>query len=144
MKKHIVIISTQFPCTHPAKGEKTKFLELIECGKKIHTIRANYELWKKRIDEVNRGEAVLQLKYWTGKPYHTPQALFKELKQGEVGIQKLQVAVRSYFIDGLASWLTTEKLANNDGLSHLDFTDWFQNSDFAKPAALIHFTNFRY
>jgi hypothetical protein len=36
---------------------------------KLHTIRANYDLWKARIDEVQEGKAVLVVYEWRGKPY---------------------------------------------------------------------------
>lgn len=39
--------------------------------KKLHTCRANYSLWKKRIDEVNEGKAILVIYEWTDKPYNS-------------------------------------------------------------------------
>jgi len=80
-------ISRVFPATHPRVGELTLFYDKIRNGMKsidyshnnasneckLHTVRANYKLWKKRIDEVNAGEAVLVVYEWEGKPYHSWQ-----------------------------------------------------------------------
>ena len=114
---------------------------------KIHTIRANYPLWKKRIDEVNAGKAVLSIRYWSGKPYNSKQVEIAKLT--EAGIQMLEFTslgfrsrpiINGYMEDG--NYFS--KLAKNDGLSLQDFEDWFKGYDLSQPMAIIHFTNFRY
>ena len=46
------------------------------CGRacflvKLHTIRANYPLWEKRIKDIQEGHAVLSVRQWSGKPYRS-------------------------------------------------------------------------
>jgi len=157
-----LMVAQYFPKTHPKAGIATYFEPKIRANDildemckywdpKLHTIRNNYELWKRRIDRVNEGGAVLELRYWEGRPYHTNQITFKTLKQGEVGIQKLQRKIttlvddRHYVIDGdTKPNLKTETLAKNDGLGVYDFIDWFVGGFGVEPKAIIHFTKFRY
>lgn len=143
---YVLMISRQFPATHPKKGQSTFFLSKIAAKEKIHTIRSNYELWKNRIDKVNEGRAVIELRFWDGKPYASKQQTFKTLKQGEVGIQKLDLTLLGWFVDDIESDISHAILANNDGLNQHDFLHWFKgrlnyNMD---PLAIIHFTKFRY
>lgn len=35
-------------------------------------------------------------------------------------------------------------LAHNDGLSEVDWRNWFERYDLTEPLAVIHFTKFRY
>lgn len=151
MKTYYLMISVVFLKTHPKAGQPTSFISKIFSQEKKHTIRGNYELWKKRIDEVNEGKAVLDLRFWEGKPYDSKQQTFKTLKQGEVGVQKLQkrntvlVDNRFYVIDGdVKPNLNTATIAQNDGLGTFDFMDWFKGDFGVEPKAIIHFTEFRY
>jgi len=118
---------------------------------KLHTIRANYELWRKRIDEVNAGNAILVLYEWTGKPYHSKtNELFRFDKDSGIGIQEFKLNS----IEDTYSWSLIDNrffdshniidFATNDGLSLTDFKDWFKNYDLSKQMAIIHFTKFRY
>ena len=144
---YVLMVSRYFPATHPRKGLPTFFLSKITNKEKIHTIRDNYELWKKRIDQVNEGKAVLELRFWEGRPYHTKQTTLKTLKQGEVGIQAIDIDPYglSYRIDSKV-WIFDQRkiIAQNDGLTPEEFKDWFKKSDLSKPMAIIHFTKFRY
>ena len=159
MKTYVLLISRYFPATHPLKGEPTFFHAKIWKGlgdnsyyfqpMKIHTIRSNYDLWKKRIYEVNAGEAVLSLRYWTGKPYNSKQQEFARLdKDSGIDVQKVcfpkdgTPAVYDDF--GYLCKVDKTILANNDGLSFDDFEAWFKGYDLSKPMAIIHFTDFRY
>ena len=187
MKTYVLLISQYFPATHPRKGGKTGFVEKIEnaigitckkcrvvehfdgdcCGylpkknggKKYHTIRANYDLWKKRIDEVNAGEAVLSLRYWTGKPYNSKQQEFARLdKDSGIGVQIADlsnindhavliggsVPPNTPILDVYKRAYCSDFVAKNDGLSLSDFEAWFKGYDLNKPMAIIHFTDFRY
>lgn len=124
---------------------------------KLHTIRSNYDLWKKRIDEVNEGEAILSLRYWSGKPYNSKQVEFMQLTNKDgIGVQEI------CFDDHICDWSDTafiyelvndnqiyrdikfSVLSGNDGLSIQDFKDWFKGYDLSEPMAIIHFTKFRY
>lgn len=55
---------------------------------KIHTIRANYDLWAKRFEEIERGEACLAVRKWTGKPYRSPQIEIARLTKSTVLVSK--------------------------------------------------------
>lgn len=156
LKTYVLIVSPEFPSTHAKKGEKTGFIEQIIYSYKIHTIRSNYELWAKRINEVQEGKAVLSLRYWAGKPYKKDkngigQVEFLRLnKDSGVGVQKLQFSASGLMgmvmIDEFQNSINhnIEDLSKNDGLSIPDFEEWFKNYDLRKPLAIIHFTKFRY
>lgn len=114
--------------------------------RKIHTIRANYALWEKRIREIERAEACLSIRQWSGKPYRSPQIEIGRLTRTDgVGIQKLEIY--SPFAIIIDSMLHTpeleQELAHNDGLSIGDWRSWFRDED-NQPMAIIHFTDFRY
>jgi len=143
MKTYVLTISKYFPAKHPKVGGVTKFFDKIYFHEKIHTIRANYELWKKRIDKVNEGSAVISVRQWTGKPYHSKQEEKFQFKQGEVGIQKIEFTPLGWFIDDYDSDVRTYDIAQNDGLLVADFIAWFKNYP-DEPMAIIHFTSFRY
>lgn len=167
MKKKIKIyrmpISRVFPATHPRKGELTHFegkiryaIGLDDCVvahpfSKIHTIRANYEFWKKRIDEIKAGNAVLILFEWKEKPYRSKtNELFRFDKYSEIDVQKLDF-VQNYIKAPFVYKSETENLminyidlSENDGLSEQDWKSWFKSYDLSEPMAIIHFTSFRY
>ena len=88
IKTYVITVSEFFPKTHNKSGLPTGFIDKIGSKIKKHTIRGNYELWKKRIDEIQKGNAVLSVRYWTGKPYNSKQ---KEVyvfgKDSGIGIQ---------------------------------------------------------
>lgn len=147
MKTYVLMVSIGFPKNHPRAGQPTGFVNKIIAGTKRHTIRANFELWEKRINEVNAGKAVLSLRYWSAKPYNSKQVEFLQLKQGEIGIQKLQQFEGKKMILVSPFLLKEYKLdfiAYNDSLSFEDFEACFANYDLSKPMAIIHFTDFRY
>ena len=164
MKTFVLTVSRVFPVTHKRKGDQTFFPEKIllalaptwelefieEFGEplpKIHTIRANYELWKKRIEQVQEGKAILSIRYWSGKPYNSKQVEICQLdKDSGIGVQSLQMTFLGWFIDSIDSDSNTKTFAINDGLSPDDFVDWFKGKITAdmEPIAIIHFTKFRY
>lgn len=113
MKTYYLTLSKVFPATHPRKGEQTYFKEQFEIaiGKiagvqildengryfsailnpKLHTIRANYELWRKRFEQIERGEACLSIRQWMGKPYASKQQEIARLtKEDGIGLQRLE------------------------------------------------------
>lgn len=175
MKTFVLTVSRTFPKTHKRAGQQTWFVENINeavmpisddpiMGKKIHTIRANYELWAKRIKEVQEGKAILSLRYWSGVPYRTKQIEFAQLdKDSGVGVQELKfgycnslISLSDKFIPIITKpyiielenlkdkYLDILQISKNDGLKFGDFMDWFKNYDLSKPMAIIHFTSFRY
>lgn len=177
MKTYVITVSRNFPVKHPRAGQPTYFVDQIEstiyctdkcegecniCScrhfielKKIHTIRANYDLWKKRIDEVNAGNAVLSIRYWSGRPYYTKQVEICQLgKDSGCGVQALIFTDKTLHSATACgpeypnpTWyfgLNIGGLAKNDGLSEIDFMEWFKKYDLSKPMAIIQFTKFRY
>lgn len=161
MKTYVITLSKTFLSKHSRAGENTDFAHMFEnglylkpeglkiCRHKIHTIRGNYPLWKKRIEEVQNGKAVLSVRQWTGKPYRSPQETLATLTHKDgIGIQQLNFSQRkdgAVWIDYPARMIDNlELIANNDGLSYEDWAEWFKDSDKTKPLAIIHFTRFRY
>lgn len=116
---------------------------------KLHTIRANYELWKNRIEQVQKGEAILSIRYWSSKPYHKDENGIGQVeicqldKDSGVSFQELFNLPSHLYIDGREP-VSENTLAKNDGLSLEDFKEWFKGYDISKPMIIIHFTSFRY
>jgi hypothetical protein len=114
---------------------------------KIHTIRKNYDFWEKRIEKINRGEGVLSIRVWTGKPYRSPQREIARLEKA--GIEKViftrdeELLFFDIEMPGYYETLDNYLLAKNDGLSLPEFIDWFKDYPEGEMA-LIHFTSFRY
>lgn len=159
MKTYVITLSQNFPATHKRAGEKTLFRDAFEAGQvfnrgseclyvrpKLHTIRANYPLWEKRIKEVQEGRAVLSVRQWTGKPYRSKQVEIAMLTaENGIGIQRLDIFdfMRPTKVDS-SQLVDLTNLANNDGLSFSDWYHWFRLADVIKPMVIIHFTKFRY
>lgn len=179
-KTYVLMLSAIFPKTHNKAGIPTGFKvkfalgqDCPDCDKpqdlsgvnisdcngcvhacslpKLHTIRANYLLWEKRIKDIQNGHAVLSIRQWSGKPYRSKQVEIARLTAEDgVGIQKLCFdkdkdgvpSLRYFNING--KYIDREMLANNDGLSKEDWQEWFRGYDLSKPMAVIHFTKFRY
>lgn len=162
MITYVLTLSKTFPSAHPKKGEPTFFRSKVMAvvfkdvtWKKYHTIRSNYDLWKKRFEKIADGEACLSIRQWTGKPYASKQVEITRLtKEDGIGIQKLEIVKGKYnsrphwwgYVDGKTRYGEAffPILAENDGLSAEDWLAWFRNYDLSKPLAIIHFTKFRY
>jgi len=147
VKTYILIVSSIFPKTHIRAGEQTLFKEKILKFEKIHTIRSNKELWKKRIDEVNQGKALLSIRTWNGAPYKSPQIEIKQLtKDDGIGYEEVIFTrndLHMPIINGLQDNIRNQ-LSYNDGLTQEDFVDWFKGYDLSKSLLIIHFTDFKY
>ena len=143
MKTYVLTVSQVFPKTHPRAGEPTYFPLSIKHYTKIHTIRGNYELWAKRFEKIEAGQAYLSVRVWEGAPYNSKQReIFRYDNTWGVGVEKLEFEkVGDYQLPKLTDIIT---LAKNDGLAIEDFKSWFKGYDFSKPMAVIHFTDFRY
>ena len=137
----------------PPKDRNTNYPECDEClrnssPEKYHTIRANYDLWAKRFEQIERGEACISVRQWTDKPYRSKQVEIARLgKDDGVGIQKLtceKIIKETYYMADDIHCVTKVDLANNDGLSLNDWLDWFKDYNYKEPMAIIHFTKFRY
>ena len=145
-KCYVQTMSMTFPATHPDAGKPTYFMDKIKSGTKIHTIRPNYELWAKRVENVNAGSHYLSVRQWLGRAYNSKQK--EHLHFEKLGIQKLSFREGNYFhrfIDGQRCDSTTRKLlALNDGLDLLQLFHWFAPMDLNQDFAIIHFSDFRY
>lgn len=173
--RYRIPVSVKFPATHPRAGEPTDFVKLILTFGKRHTIRGgksktgkcSYESWAKRFEKILKGDAVLELYYWTGKPYASKAVTICQFgKEDGIGIQKLtfeemvmcpsvecfEVAekakggghIRIYRPKVGETIIRPETLSKNDGLTLKDFKSWFKGYDLSEPFAIIHFTSFRY
>jgi hypothetical protein len=104
---------------------------------KIHTIRRNYEYWKR----FEGREAALFA--WEGK------ARQKGSKQKVFCIKRIVSVQELYFIRHNGLYITGDSkqdaiIGKNDGFQTLnDFFDWFKNYPNGKMA-ILHFTDFRY
>lgn len=184
IKRYRRPVSRYFPKGHPKEGQPTYFVEKIlkglhllgkvtiediqkqnikdfdwhvfeTCYPKIHTCRASLKSWIEIIDKVKSGEFILELYYWSDRPYHKDEngigmVVFATIdKDCGCGVQELlfeecnilaPIASEGHWYKGL----TLEELAQNDGLNPDDFKAWFKGYDLIKPMAIIHFTKFRY
>lgn len=146
------MIAKNFLATHPRKGQPTNFKEKILDKEKIHTIRHNYAHWEKVAKEVNAGTAVLVLKEWIGRPYHSKQLEIMRLEKITVQLLNLlnknstNITVVLPLCKRVGTFVTEELLAKNDGLSIEDFNGWFpkEKRTYKEDLAIIHFTDFIY
>jgi len=153
MKTYVLTLSATFPLRHPRAGEPTEFREKLTNRTKIHTIRANFDLWQHRFDEIKKGRAALSIRQWTGAPYKSKQTEICTLSaESGIGIQKLELYPIVTDYHNHTQRLVTvgdhtpkiREVAENDGLTFQDWTDWFKDYDQHAPMAIIHFTKFRY
>ena len=111
---------------------------------KIHTIRQNFDFWKKY-----EGQEVA-LYTWEGKAYRSKQKVF--CVKRIVSIQEVHAykdnGIIWFCIDGVFE--NYARLAENDGFINSDgltdtgaFSDWFSTYKLAKMA-ILHFSDFRY
>lgn len=145
MKTYVVTLSKNFMKGHPKEGNPTNFINRFISHDKIHTIRANYSLWEKRIKEIEAAKAILSIRVWKDKPYRSGQIEIETLSCiNNVGIQKIEFTndLTECIIEGKHYSYT--EVAKNDGLLPEDFLSWFKQSDTSEPLAIIHFTKFRY
>ena len=105
---------------------------------KIHTIRQNYEYWK-RFEERE-----VALFTWEGKPYQ------KGSKQKVFCVKKIisvqQISVGGYYFECEDRFIDPVIFAKNDGFNHgYELCDWFSiDKRKSGEMAILHFTDFRY
>lgn len=160
MRTYVLIVSEYFPKAHIRFGESTGFSSKIlsalerhdllvhkcfqEPPKKIHTIRSNYDLWKKRFEKIDKDEACLSIRQWTGKPYRSKQKEIVRLtKDDGIGLQELMHPDNFVFASIGTKQINWSDIARNDGLNFEDFCEWF-NTRQKESMAIIQFTDFRY
>lgn len=122
----VITFSKFFPAYHPRKGEPTFFVEQIQGGLKVHTIRAGSR-WKV-------GDK-FSPRIWSGKPYRTPQlTIAPDIEIKKIWDVEIAIGLGGIRING--DWNFTdfypllEKLSKNDGLTISDFKSWFNTPSF--------------
>jgi hypothetical protein len=108
---------------------------------KIHTIRQNYDYWKKF-----EGKE-LALFTWEGKPYYSKQKVFC--------VKKLYHVQKLYFtnqwgllwhisVENMREQIASETFVKNDGFNNFDeVLEWFHDYPTGEMG-ILHFTDFRY
>lgn len=138
IKTYVITVSRIFPVTHSKNGQETKFEELIKEGRKTHTIRGNFQLWAKRLDEVNVGKAVLSIRVWRGRPYWPSEdggpAQLEIKRLTSVQYQAVGIANAEILVGGLPQ--NSNMVAQRDGLTLRDFWEWFGFLKYEKRASL--------
>jgi hypothetical protein len=136
MKTYVLTLSKIFMKGHPKVGQQTGFKTMYLMGGKIHTIRKG-DYWRKVVEEVNAGRAILSIREWSGKPYRSKQIEIST--HYKLGWQNITCIDGLWSVDGITVYHS--KIATNDGLSFLDFNSWFPKNF---NGGIIHFTDFRY
>ena len=120
----VLTLANEFPSFHPMRGKPTGFAEKFLRGEKLHTCRSNEKgFWK-------TGD-IASVRRWTGKPYQSQQAVVAEpvaLRVVPVRIECLCVVEHIYLKVMLGENrlnLDSRKFIRNDGLTVIDFLDWF-------------------
>jgi hypothetical protein len=165
MKTYIITIAKTFPAYHTNAGKLTNFKENILKALaynsdvayqsiKIHTVRKNVELWKKRFEQISKGLAKLSIREWTGKPYNSKQATIADLYHTDgIGIEIVEFwnKKNNYYATVSDNHLGVKtndlsEIAHHDGLSTISFKEWFKMEKQLpnEQLAIIHFTGFRY
>lgn len=174
VKIYVLLLSSRFPAYHPKAGQPTGFEdafrrgrqrgrcreqhECIGCGEcvgriKKHTIRGNADFWEHRAQTVNKGEAIISLRQWSGKPYASPQIEIGQLTT--LHVQRVTLGISAddrqepfAYVDsnGTTKAVTVSRLAANDTLEPTDFVSWFQLHRRKEPyhGVILHFTDMRY
>lgn len=145
-KLAVITLSQQFMKNHPKAGQPTDFVAKLKAGKKIHTIRGNYEWWAKKAAQINAGLMELSVRVWSGKPYQSKQV--EVARFTKLGVQRITAKWSDgnaiIEIDGMRypSWM----VAHNDGLEQDEWLHWFYSPDpsFRYDGVVLHFTDFRY
>jgi hypothetical protein len=152
LKTYVITMMVKFPKKGIVVPEPTGFKKKILSGEKKHTVRQSYHFWKKRIDEINAGRAVLSVRQWSGRPYNSTQKEIKQFKQGEVGYQRVTFtggAADVGVLDPGEQRITgtgyrflsnkkTAALAKNDGVTLKQFRSFFKSG--VLDGIIIHFS----
>ena len=143
-KQVVLMIAKNFLAYHKRAGQATDFEAKIKAKEKLHTIRPNYEAWKKKIEKVKNGESELIVEQWSGLPYRSsPELLFKYDDKDDIDVSKLTYEEGKGLVVNDEVIVPTEILAKNDGLTLQEFEDWFKVFP-TEPMAILHFNSFRY
>lgn len=151
-KTYVLMLSREFPKSHPRAGEPTDFKTYKEKGTKKHTIRGNAELWEHRAEEINAGRAVLSVRQWSGRPYCSHQ--IEIARHTKLGTQRVKMSFSAPWdkcisvkqVNGDIHYPLFFEVAQNDGLSPDDFMAWFMKNRKKSvfEGIILHFTDMRY
>jgi hypothetical protein len=143
-KCRIMQFASEFPKGHRREGQATDFAQQIIRGQKRHTIRRDTKgTLRKAFD--NLGEWYVSMREWAGKPYNSSLTEFKALTERD-GVGYVKVFIewpRVTFEDDPNAIDFARQVATNDGLTLIDFWDWFGTEERVE-AWLFHFDDFRY
>lgn len=151
LKTYVITMMVKYPKIGIVVPKPTGFKKKLLSGEKKHTIRQNYKFWKKRIDEINAGKAVLSIRQWTGLPYRSEQKEIKVFGKGEVGYERIimfdnaqEIAINTGTSKGYV-YLSDKRiltLIKNDGVPVDIFRKFFKGG--LLDGIIIHFTKLRY
>lgn len=149
MKVYPLLFSRSFPHRHPRYGQPTLFVENIQGGGKITTVRDDYEHWHRIISEVQAGTAVLSLRYWVDFRQSRCKEFARLTAADGVGIERLvdyagHGQVSAHEDPNYRRFVYLDDLADNDGLNEDDFRSWFRGWGLEKERAIIHLSPLRY
>ena len=134
MKTFVIIVSRNFPKTHPAAAEPTYFVDSILKRIKTTTIRNDDKKhWLKVAHQVNEGKAILSIGYWSGKPYNSKQVEFarcSKLFTKRVFITNINGFEMS--VDGTyQDYMGLQEVISREGFDEsTHFYDWFPQEEF--------------
>jgi len=131
----VLTVSRFFPAYHPRKGQSTLFVEKIlkslgQLTPEMDRLFAD-KVWPKNhtIRKGNRWKVgdKASLRYWSDKPYNSPQVEFAEVEV----VQLWNIKISEFceiFVNDMeteASMIRVTRVAENDGLNWEDLINWF-------------------
>ena len=143
----MLVLSTVFGRGHKRVGQPTHFVESMQAGTKLHTIRANTELWRRRAAKIDAGEMELSIRVWSGRPYRSQQVEVARLTQ--LHVQSIEAvmgatdALPRVWIDG-QEVADVEQVARNEGLELADWVGLFLKRTNHYEGVVLQFGSFRY
>lgn len=143
----VLMLSKVFPKGHRSAGKPTLFLESMQAGTKLHTIRLNDDLWRHKVEQINAGDMVLSVRQWAGQPYKSQQVEVARLTQ--LHVQRIEAvygasdAKPRVWIDG-CELADVEQVAHNDGLELADWVEFFFKHANHFDGIVLQFTDFMY
>lgn len=133
-KTFVIFLAKNYLSNHPKKGQFTHFLQAVKDGKKKHTIRGNYDYWENIVKQVNASEAIISVRQWSGRPYHSSPVEVFQLHEAEIERVHFERPTKQQprkvaFIkigDVKKTGADFDKVARNDGFNYVDdFMAWF-------------------
>lgn len=143
LKTFVLIISPKFPKGHPSEGQLTEFRAKIPDGRKKHTLRKNSAWWRHQVRQVERGEAIISVREWSGLPYRSKQRELFRLGKGDVRCTLIRKHDTDTWSHAPNTLIDIVDLAADDGLETADFRAWFRDTEIGAVFACIHFDKFQ-